>query len=250
MGRPRHATYVGSLIRERNGPRAGAVEPADQPLAGFVFQTSGNLSSLKVPSLVSGSISTASTSTTAFTIGSVGDTSGSIFGCWRKACSKTGRSFMGSITSRLAGVPTRPARLTKRSTSALFDCGESKSSRAGFKRRRSVVTAAGTSWTSYEEQETDVNLAVRLVEDALTDKFDLAMLITADSDMIPAVKAVRRRRPELRIVAVAPPARRSGELERAADGHLRLSDAKIRRAQLPDAVHSPGRTYHRPERWK
>jgi uncharacterized LabA/DUF88 family protein len=113
-----------------------------------------------------------------------------------------------------------------------------------------MCNRCGVSWTSYEEKETDVNFAVRLLEDALTDKFDLAMLITADSDMIPAIKAVKRQRPDLKMIAAAPPARHSSELEKAADGYLRIGHAKVRQAQMPDAVYSPGRTYRRPERWK
>lgn len=39
----------------------------------------------------------------------------------------------------------------------------------------------------YEEKETDVSTAVTLVEYGVTDRFDMALLITADSDICPAV---------------------------------------------------------------
>jgi uncharacterized LabA/DUF88 family protein len=50
-------------------------------------------------------------------------------------------------------------------------------------------------WTIYEEKETDVSLAVSLLEDAAMDRYDVALLFSADSDLCPAVRAVRRVRP-------------------------------------------------------
>jgi hypothetical protein len=37
--------------------------------------------------------------------------------------------------------------------------------------------ACGSSWTKREEKKTDVNIAVRLLEDAYDDRWDVAMLI-------------------------------------------------------------------------
>jgi uncharacterized LabA/DUF88 family protein len=62
----------------------------------------------------------------------------------------------------------------------------------------------GYRWIGYEEKETDVSIAVTLVEDAVQDSYDTAFLISGDSDLRPAVAAVKRLRPEKRIVAVFP----------------------------------------------
>ena len=47
--------------------------------------------------------------------------------------------------------------------------------------------ACGTQWMGYEEKMTDVNIAVRLLADAFEDRFDVALLLTADSDLITPV---------------------------------------------------------------
>lgn len=60
-------------------------------------------------------------------------------------------------------------------------------------------------WVGYEEKETDVNIAVALVEDAVLDTFDTALLVTADSDLCPAVAAVKRLRPAKRVIAAFRP---------------------------------------------
>jgi uncharacterized LabA/DUF88 family protein len=46
-------------------------------------------------------------------------------------------------------------------------------------------------WTKYEEKETDVNLSIYMVRDAIKRSFDKIILITNDTDMVPAVKMAR-----------------------------------------------------------
>jgi hypothetical protein len=43
----------------------------------------------------------------------------------------------------------------------------------------------------HSEKKTDVGIAVRLIADAFEDKFDLAFLLTADSDHVPMVQRMR-----------------------------------------------------------
>ncbi len=105
-------------------------------------------------------------------------------------------------------------------------------------------------WTTYEEKETDVNIAVALVEDSVRNRYDTALIISADSDLYPGVRSVKRLDPEKRIIAAFPPKRRSGDLQRAVDGCFTISDAKIRQAQLPPTVTTAsGTVLHRPQYW-
>jgi len=109
----------------------------------------------------------------------------------------------------------------------------------------------GATWRSYEAKETDVSIAVSLFEDAATDLFDVALLISADSDLYPAIRAVRRINPQKRVVAVFPPSRHSDELRRVADAAFTLGDANIRSSLLPDPIRGPsGRVFTRPRSWR
>ncbi len=53
----------------------------------------------------------------------------------------------------------------------------------------------GNVWISYEEKETDVNIAVSLVADAAATASDIAMIISADSDLCPAIRTARSLNP-------------------------------------------------------
>jgi uncharacterized LabA/DUF88 family protein len=94
----------------------------------------------------------------------------------------------------------------------------------------------GVRWTGYEEKETDVNIATAIIEDAVLDAYDTALLVTGDSDLRPAVAAVKRLHPEKRVVALFPPRRSSADLKRIVDGYTSIGQDKIRRAQLPSKV--------------
>jgi uncharacterized LabA/DUF88 family protein len=119
-----------------------------------------------------------------------------------------------------------------------------------FQEKRRQCRQCETSWTVYEEKETDVHIAVSLVEDGVEDRYDTALLISADSDLCPAVRAVKRLRPEKRIIAAFPPRRNSDDLKRAVDGYLSIGHAAIRQAQLPPQVTTPGGiVLYRPKHW-
>lgn len=76
-----------------------------------------------------------------------------------------------------------------------------------FKDKRRGCRSCGAQWTGHEEKETDVHIAGRLVFDAFENRFDRLFLITADSDLAPALNLVRAKFPAKKIFVVAPPGR-------------------------------------------
>ncbi len=112
--------------------------------------------------------------------------------------------------------------------------------------------ACGASWTSYEEKETDVNMAVSLVADAARGDHDLSLILSADSDLCPAIRGVRAVAPRLGVLSVFPPNRSSFEIRSVVRGNFMLGHDKIRQSLLPDVVADSALsvTFHRPERWK
>jgi uncharacterized LabA/DUF88 family protein len=100
------------------------------------------------------------------------------------------------------------------------------------------------------EKKTDVNIAVEMMVDAFGDSFDSALLVTADSDLVPAVRSIRKLFPDKRIVVAFPPSRFSRELQREAHASFVIGRAKLASAQLPDCVVKPnGTVLRRPESW-
>jgi len=57
------------------------------------------------------------------------------------------------------------------------------------------------------EKEGDVNLALGVISDGHLDVYDVAYLVSADSDQVATVKMFRERLPNKQIVSVAPPGR-------------------------------------------
>jgi uncharacterized LabA/DUF88 family protein len=119
-----------------------------------------------------------------------------------------------------------------------------------FQEKARSCRACGSLWSVYEEKETDVSIAVALLEDGMRDRFDTALVLSADSDLCPAVRALGRLCPTKRIVAAFPPRRRSEDLRRAVYATLTIGDAKIRQAQLPELVTTQsGVSLARPSHW-
>jgi uncharacterized LabA/DUF88 family protein len=89
----------------------------------------------------------------------------------------------------------------------------------------------------YEEKQTDVALAIAIVTDALADKFDRAILITADSDQIPTVKFVQTL-PGKSITVRFPPGRASQAraLGDAATDKKELTVGQMQTCLLPRTV--------------
>lgn len=108
----------------------------------------------------------------------------------------------------------------------------------------------GDSWVVFEEKETDVNIAIAMLEDAVLDRYDTALLVSADSDLCPAIRATKRLRPDKRIIAAFPPGRHSADLKRTVDGFVSIGRDKVRKAQLPDRLLTgSGITLQRPKYW-
>jgi hypothetical protein len=110
----------------------------------------------------------------------------------------------------------------------------------------------GNTWPSYEEKETDVNIAVSIVADAAAGASDLALIISADSDLCPAIRTARSLNSRRGMIAVFPPRRSSFEIRALIRGAFTVSAVDLRNSLLPDTVSDPasGRTYNRPSKWR
>jgi hypothetical protein len=113
-----------------------------------------------------------------------------------------------------------------------------------------VCRQCGSSWQTFEEKRTDVNIAIEMLADAHADRFDTALLISADSDLSAPIEKIRSLFPSKRVIAAFPPDRHSGQLARLVHGSFTIGEAKLRKSQLPDlVVKSNGFALARPKRW-
>lgn len=109
----------------------------------------------------------------------------------------------------------------------------------------------GATWFTYEEKMTDVNIAAQLLTDAFDNRFDVALIISGDSDLTTPVQRIRQRFPAKRIIIALPPGRHSHQLTQAANGAFTIGEAKLRKSQLPEQVAtSNGYILQRPVHWR
>ena len=106
-------------------------------------------------------------------------------------------------------------------------------------------------WHTFEEKMTDVNIATELLVDAGDDRFDVAMIISGDSDLSPPLRVIKQSYPHKRLVVAFPPDRVSNHLKTFAHGYFIIGENKLRNSQFPDQIKKPeGFVLHRPAEWR
>jgi hypothetical protein len=109
----------------------------------------------------------------------------------------------------------------------------------------------GHTYTTHHEKMTDVNIAIELLSDAFEDRFDVALLISADSDLVGPVERVRHLFPQKQVVAVFPPARYSNALKAVVAARLHLDRLILAKSMFPDEIAKPdGFVLRRPAEWR
>ncbi len=101
------------------------------------------------------------------------------------------------------------------------------------------------------EKMTDVNIAVEMLSDAFQNRFDIAILISADSDLSGPIKSIKKFFPNKRIILAFPPDRYSFELTKLAHGYFTIGRKKFHDSVFPEFVLKPnGYKLTIPENWK
>lgn len=154
------------------------------------------------------------------------------------------------FTARVRQQPLSEVRQATYLDALAAHCGQVAIIEGRFQEKRRKCRSCRAEVTSYEEKETDVSIAAALIEDAVNDVFDTAVLISADSDLCPAVRSVGRLRPQKKIIAAFPPRRRSDDIRKQVHAAFTIGDAKIRKSLLPDVVPAGGVLLRRPAYWK
>ena len=102
-----------------------------------------------------------------------------------------------------------------------------------------------------EEKKTDVNIASHMLVDAFTGQFDMAFLVSGDSDLVPPIEMMRQHHPAVRVIVAFPPGRTSDDLKKIAHASFWINEKTLRISQLPSPVTKPnGYQLHRPGSWK
>jgi len=101
-----------------------------------------------------------------------------------------------------------------------------------------------------EEKQTDVNIAIKLFQTATTDLWDTAIIISGDSDLIPAIEAVKTTFPTKKVGVVIPIGRRAEELKLVTDFHKKVKQKHLQTCQFDDTITIDDTVLQRPASWR
>lgn len=122
-----------------------------------------------------------------------------------------------------------------------------------FKPKTCFCKNCRTNYNAREEKESDVNIAMHLINDAHLDRFDQAFLVTNHSDLLGPVRLLRNTIGDKQIKVIAPPFRRhSKELWAAANKRGQIKEEHMARCLLPEnAIDGDGNVlFTRPEEYR
>ena len=105
-------------------------------------------------------------------------------------------------------------------------------------------------YKTFEEKETDINIAVTMLLEAANNTFDKALLFSADSDMIAGIRALKKMAPDKDIQVVIPYGRNSEDLEQCCHYVSRVNLRHLKRNQFPPIITlKNGSTIEKPASW-
>lgn len=100
-----------------------------------------------------------------------------------------------------------------------------------------------------EEKGSDVNLAVHLVSDAYEKRFEQAVIISNDSDLVEAIRIVRHRL-GLRVGVLCPHKRLAVMLRKHASFTRQIRTGPLSGSLFPDQLKDEKGVFHIPAKWK
>ncbi len=142
------------------------------------------------------------------------------------------------FTSRVGNNPEKQKRQT-----TYIEALETKNIKVfygHYQSNRVECKRCGNIWPSYSEKMTDVNIATQMIIDAYKDNYDMAMLISGDSDLVPPMKAIHENFNNKRVFVAFPPKRHNSSVSLAAKGSLIIGRKKLVDSQFPDEVQKRG----------
>lgn len=105
-------------------------------------------------------------------------------------------------------------------------------------KEKKCLASCRQKFLTWEEKETDVNIAIYLLDQAYQDSFDTCLILSADTDLAPAVRLVKKRFGEKKKVEIVlpPGAGKSDALTGVYGKKIQLSLENFRNNQLPDRI--------------
>ena len=118
-----------------------------------------------------------------------------------------------------------------------------------FKRGQNFCKACNKLNEKYEEKETDVHIAIKIIEMAMTNSLDAIVIVSGDTDLIPAVDLVQKYFPDIKLYVIFPHNRKNSAILSRISGSFKLKVEAYKRHQLPDRIQDQSNLIVKPKSW-
>ena len=89
---------------------------------------------------------------------------------------------------------------------------------------------------THEEKKTDVNIAVKIFEDAYLNDYDKAYIISWDTDIIPWIEAVKNNFPTKKFTAIIPVKAKWKWISKVCGDRILMTEPEIKASLFPDEI--------------
>lgn len=103
---------------------------------------------------------------------------------------------------------------------------------------------------TFEEKETDVNIAVKILEYASTEQYDKFYIISGDSDFIPAIKSAKKNYRKVKFINILPIGGSGFSLGQICDEQYTMEEKHMQSSLMEDEVAIGTTIIEKPENWK
>lgn len=153
------------------------------------------------------------------------------------------------FTSRVSNNPDKQKRQT--TYIEALEAVDVKVYYGHYQREKIECHRCGNIWAYYNEKMTDVNIATHMIIDAYHNSYDMAMLISGDSDLVPPIKTIIANFNDKRVFVAFPPKRHNNSVALVAKGSIVIGRKKLADSQFDDEVtKKDGFILKKPDDWK
>lgn len=119
-------------------------------------------------------------------------------------------------------------------------------------RKSSVERIVNLNFLHLEEKRTDVSIAVNILLDCFENKVDTIVVVSADSDQIPTIQAIKTKFPDKKLKIYFPPCRNSADILQHSSPvvYLENHEDKFKASVMPAIIELDKKKYTRPIEWK
>lgn len=157
--------------------------------------------------------------------------------------------YFSALATHLEATDPDVTRRHRRYIACLEDTGI-RVELGRFKAKDIQCPACHTTINRHEEKETDVAISIKLLELCLLDQCDIAVIMTGDTDVAPAIRTIRRLCPAKMVCVAFPYRRHNTELKLLAQRAFDIKKERYHQHQFPDPyITSAGQSYAKPAGW-